>query len=417
MKNVFQICLLIAIFIWLLYQMKHSHDKKETFKETSAKGDGRLFDIRVFGRKDLPHIAEVEGIGEDKGGEEAKNGAMKAGHGIRQEQIEDGGGSNEELDDDDDEAVHKAREISFKEDDASSAVAHVIQPNEPQSESENGASMKNVDGNAPDDKKKKNGEIRDVPEGNQKDGFGVGAMKNLSEHETDDKKEKEEETQHVLKGKPDSESHGATKNFNRNESDVTKEENSSISHQGSSTVDNDTISSRVGTPIPDNTSFQNRTTFESKNEGQQLDIKDTQSTDTGELVANSTYFSKHKIYFQKNSTTVSVELVASPANLTMRLDPTNSIVSQNETPVVHEEMNTTKMQTQREEKTNLENKLMEQKPHKESSATNGDGEVVRLEAGNSLTTQEKNRDVNGDQSKISDIQRRPHSSKQEAVEK
>ncbi|XP_042452382.1 uncharacterized protein LOC122036998 [Zingiber officinale] len=394
MKNVLQICLLIAICIWLLYQIKHSHDKKEAFKETNANGGGRLFDIRAFGRKDPPHIAEVEGIGGEKGDEEVKNGSMKAGHGIQQEEIEDGGGSNEELEDDDDEAVHKAREISFKEDDVSSEVAHTVQE---ASQASGERSFKADDASSEsDDKKKKDGEIRDVPE-YQKDEFGIAMTKNLSEHETDDGKEKVQETQH-------SESHGGTKNFNRNESNATKEENSSISHQGSSTAVNETISTRVGTPIPDITSFQNRTTVESKNEDQPLD---TESTDAGELVANSTYFSKHKIYFQKNSTTVSVELVASPANLTMKLDPTNSTVSQNQTPVVHEEMNTTKMQTQREEKPNLKNKLMEQKPLKESSATNGD----------SLTTQEKNRDVNGDQSKISDIQNRADSSKQEAVEK
>lgn len=113
----------------------------------------------------------------------------------------------------------------------------------------------------------------------------------------------------------------------------------------------------------------------------------------------------------------------------MKLDPANSTVSQNQTAIVYGEMNTTKMQTQGKEKPKPESELMEQKieavsipleskkPHKNSSAANGNGVVAQLEISRSLTSQEKNRDVNGDQSKFSDIQNRVDSRKQETVEK
>ncbi|XP_042448942.1 uncharacterized protein DDB_G0286299-like [Zingiber officinale] len=502
MKTVLHMCLLIAICIWLLCRMNHSHDKKETFEERREKGDERWFNIRRFGREDLPHIAEVADRGEDKGVDEVKKDSIAVGHGIRQEEVMDEGGSDVELEDEEEagleeekedqskewdgiddhehnEAVHKAREISFKgddvssevvhtiqevdhkeasqaaqersfkADDASSAVAHVVQANEFENEA-----MKNLDRNKSDDKKRK-GETGDVPEGNQRYESKNGAVEKLCENDPHGKENKEE-AQHVLKEKLDFESERrAKKNIDKNESDVRKEENSfasmlldntrgnnsSINHQGSLTANNATFASRSETPILDKMSLQDMTVVESKNEGQQPDMrissvvnnqtsKETQlSTDAGELLANSSYFLNHKLYFQKNSTTVSIELVESPVNLIMKPDPANSTVSQNQTTIVHEEMNKTKMLSQGKEKPKLKNELTEQKieavsipleskePHNNSSSENGNGEVVQLETSSSLTSQEKNRDVNGERSKFSDIRNRVDSSKQEAVEK
>lgn len=401
--------------------MNHSHDKKETFEERSEKGDKGRFGIRRFGREDLPPLAKVGDSGDNKGVDEVKKDSIEVGHGIRQEELKDEGGSDVELEDEEEadleeekegqskewdgiddhehnEAVHKAREISFKgddvssevahtiqevdhkeasqaarersfkADDASSAVVHVVPVNEFEPEFENEA-MKNLDRNKSDDKKRKDGETRDVPEGNQRYESKDVAVKKLSENEPNDKENKEE-AQHVLKEKLDSGSeHGAKKNIDKNESDVRKEENSvafalldnikgnnsSINHQGSLTANNVTFASRSETPNLDNISLQDMTVVESENEGQQPDMrilsiinnqtsKETQSpTDASKSPANSTYFSNHKIYFQKNSTTVSIELVESPVNLTMKLDPANSTVSINQTTIVHAEINTTKM--------------------------------------------------------------------------
>lgn len=63
-KHVLQLCFLIAICFWLIYQVKHSHDKKKEFDESDAKVSMRTQDsnemIPKFGRKDLkPKVDEI----------------------------------------------------------------------------------------------------------------------------------------------------------------------------------------------------------------------------------------------------------------------------------------------------------------------------------------------------------------------
>lgn len=72
-KHVLQICLLLAICIWLLYQFKHSHDKKEVFDENTSKIATNIDDdheILKFGRKNLNHGVEMAYINEKHGEEE-----------------------------------------------------------------------------------------------------------------------------------------------------------------------------------------------------------------------------------------------------------------------------------------------------------------------------------------------------------
>ncbi|XP_059647916.1 uncharacterized protein LOC132294175 [Cornus florida] len=83
-KRVLQVCLLLAVCSWLIYQVKHSHDKKKEFDENNLKialktlsGD----EILKLGRKDLhPRVEETtaenekhdeeEAVEEETGGEE-----------------------------------------------------------------------------------------------------------------------------------------------------------------------------------------------------------------------------------------------------------------------------------------------------------------------------------------------------------
>lgn len=60
--HVLQMCLLLAICIWLLYQVKHSHDKKEVFDENNLEFANKIDDDRgilIFGRKDLNYGVEM----------------------------------------------------------------------------------------------------------------------------------------------------------------------------------------------------------------------------------------------------------------------------------------------------------------------------------------------------------------------
>ncbi|PON86816.1 hypothetical protein TorRG33x02_173420 [Trema orientale] len=55
-KHALQICLLIGVCFWLIYQVKHSHDKKKEFDENDAKTSIRRVsdsEIPKLGRKDL----------------------------------------------------------------------------------------------------------------------------------------------------------------------------------------------------------------------------------------------------------------------------------------------------------------------------------------------------------------------------
>ncbi|GAB2292087.1 hypothetical protein Dimus_026335 [Dionaea muscipula] len=61
-KHILQICLLLAVCFWLIYQVKRSHEKKIEFdaKEAKLVGDmERAGEIMKFGRKDLPRLQIV----------------------------------------------------------------------------------------------------------------------------------------------------------------------------------------------------------------------------------------------------------------------------------------------------------------------------------------------------------------------
>ncbi|CAN0920897.1 hypothetical protein LINGRAHAP2_LOCUS32321 [Linum grandiflorum] len=78
-KHVLQICLLVGICFWLIYQVKHSHDKKKEFDEKDAKvavtGQGANPTPKYFGRKDLhPRVDDV--AKNDKAGEDEDDEAV-----------------------------------------------------------------------------------------------------------------------------------------------------------------------------------------------------------------------------------------------------------------------------------------------------------------------------------------------------
>ncbi|KAH9609953.1 hypothetical protein KSS87_012267 [Heliosperma pusillum] len=72
MKHVLQICVLLAVCFWLIYQVKHSQEKRREFEAKDVKVvdkaqvDG---DILKLGRKDLPRFTKIV-TGGDKHGED-----------------------------------------------------------------------------------------------------------------------------------------------------------------------------------------------------------------------------------------------------------------------------------------------------------------------------------------------------------
>ncbi|XP_051147243.1 uncharacterized protein LOC127262555 [Andrographis paniculata] len=171
-KHILQICLLVAVCFWLLYQVKHSHDKRKEFSGSDGRGliqrDGSSDRVK-FGRKDIQggvkgsfaknvNHDEPEEEEEDEGTrEEAKEnkseddvlGGKKIGE--HEDEATEGGDDEvdvhelertddereEDLEDRFENDTHEtdsinahgqgekeAREEHYKADDASSAVAH-----------------------------------------------------------------------------------------------------------------------------------------------------------------------------------------------------------------------------------------------------------------------------------------------------
>ncbi|KAL9231945.1 hypothetical protein vseg_007103 [Gypsophila vaccaria] len=61
-KHILQICLLLAVCCWLIYQVKHSQDKRKEFSANDEKVVDKLqkdSEIVRFGRKDLPRTSEI----------------------------------------------------------------------------------------------------------------------------------------------------------------------------------------------------------------------------------------------------------------------------------------------------------------------------------------------------------------------
>ncbi|KAL3814341.1 hypothetical protein ACJIZ3_015609 [Penstemon smallii] len=184
-KHILQICLLLAVCFWLIYQVKHSHDKKKEFDESDAKTSLHEQEFLKLGRKDInPRLDKTnnkiekhdeapeedeEEITEEKeednkneGPEDKKIVETEGGENeideheqenteeefVDDEKESDDSNENEPEEKDSEDAVgqtekeipvkhtdqesndreiHEAREENYKADDASSAVTHDTQ--------------------------------------------------------------------------------------------------------------------------------------------------------------------------------------------------------------------------------------------------------------------------------------------------
>lgn len=159
-KHILQICLLLAVCFWLIYQVKRSYDKGKEFEENdsgfSLKG-GNIYESTKWGRKTLlPQSKETTNVKQDNDiqeeDEESKIEEVEQEQEQEQEQDqdnkfedeieEDRGGGDDAVDEHDqekseeqeDELVDseekndmRTHEALYKGDDASSAVTHDTQ--------------------------------------------------------------------------------------------------------------------------------------------------------------------------------------------------------------------------------------------------------------------------------------------------
>lgn len=146
-KHVLQMCLLLAICIWLLYQVKHSHDKKKAFDANNAKIAERVDggnQILKLGRKDLNHGVEVTSENEKHDEEEeSEEDESKLDESIDKER----GDGDDEIDEHDQEKVDEAAERGeeFSDEDKEAREEENEEKEEKKGESEDMGSSENHD--------------------------------------------------------------------------------------------------------------------------------------------------------------------------------------------------------------------------------------------------------------------------------
>ena len=105
-----QICLLLVLFLWLLYQVKHSHDKRKAFEEKNkevSNSEEERHEFLKFGRKDLDHgiegTSEMQKHGNEGESIEEEQGGGGGGEESKEEEGEDEerGGGDDEIDEND----------------------------------------------------------------------------------------------------------------------------------------------------------------------------------------------------------------------------------------------------------------------------------------------------------------------------
>nr|GME15173.1 myb-like protein X [Ipomoea batatas] len=161
-KNVLQICVLLAVCLWLVYQVKQSHEKKKQFEgnESSlSQKTGSSDGGPNLGRKYLPDSKGIANSDEERGMEVEEDEPEQDNNSERKNDGGRGGGDDdleehdrekndgeveredeavgEERDSDDNSednendedsgSKHEAQEVLYKADDASSAVTHDTQ--------------------------------------------------------------------------------------------------------------------------------------------------------------------------------------------------------------------------------------------------------------------------------------------------
>ncbi|KAF8024687.1 hypothetical protein BT93_F1768 [Corymbia citriodora subsp. variegata] len=99
-KHAIQIFLLLAICIWLLYQVKHSHDKKKVLEETTAAELSKDVETKhetiKLGRKDLNPQDKNADPGDDRQEEEKEDDTEETK--LEETEMEERGGGDDEID-------------------------------------------------------------------------------------------------------------------------------------------------------------------------------------------------------------------------------------------------------------------------------------------------------------------------------
>ncbi|KAK9270244.1 hypothetical protein L1049_025821 [Liquidambar formosana] len=155
-KHALQICVLLAICIWLLYQVKHSYDKKKAYGESSVKLSEKVqsgHEILKIGRKGLdPLVEETASENEKRGREEEEEEESR----VDENDDEGRGGGDDETD-----AHDQARAEEEEYEQGEDLIDVQDEEREEESEEQDGEEKENLieDGGSSEDQDHSRGEM------------------------------------------------------------------------------------------------------------------------------------------------------------------------------------------------------------------------------------------------------------------
>ncbi|KAL4555895.1 hypothetical protein LXL04_038527 [Taraxacum kok-saghyz] len=154
-KNVLQVCLLLAVCFWLIFQVKRSHDKKKEFDNTNISlttSKQSTDESLKLGRKDLqPKLQkEIEIIHEEQDEEQNEEHEEQDEGKIDEEKEDGGGGGDDEIDENEQEKsdveVVDREESEVIDEESQTQNNEVSVDNNDDDHEENGASIHTDEG-------------------------------------------------------------------------------------------------------------------------------------------------------------------------------------------------------------------------------------------------------------------------------
>lgn len=445
LKHILQIGILVAVCIWLLYQVKHSHEKKRAYNARNSKiirtPIENQEDVFQFGRKDLtrteaagttseihkeeeseeaqeeeePEVKqeetedeEMRGAGDDGADEQNQEQHEGAERGEDSMEEEGNGGQMEEtdlFDSQDHEEGTQAREENYKSDDASSAVEHEVHATDSETVTGDMDEEQIVNGSKGDHNSTIDGSKVDVPEDNtEKQEMLAGNVVNGT----------------VDGSKADN---STIDGYVNNLSDNVKDNNSTmpIANLANNGTAAESKESEAEISNPDNASVTNSTIAEEKRQTDPMNFTTAvQFNNKMELSANSTESESEDQMERQNNSTVA-EL---PAELQMSNDTVSVVDSAqdhnttvDEGTLVEGEPNMENVVDQAG-KSNSTTALDSEEQSATSSATNGTGDGGMGETDHDLmhAAMEEERDNRTDLSTLPDIENEARAMDDDAAE-
>ncbi|KAH0977757.1 hypothetical protein GBA52_027476 [Prunus armeniaca] len=275
-KHFLQICLLLGVCFWLIYQVKHSHDKKAALAEKNAKSsiknlsDGELLKL---GRKDLPHQEVIKNEKQQEEEEEETAGEEEEKHLVEVREEEDQKHEVDEREEEDQkhevgerEEEDQKHEVDEREEEDQKHEVDEREEEDPKHEAEE-----------QEEEEAKNEDIED-------EGRGAGDDE-IDENEQEKKEGEADHDEDIVDEEKEREDEGNEKDGDKNESEEREhqaENENSLDDQDNDTHDNNAHEAREENYKGDDAS--SAVTHDTQNSEASALEKDIKSNDNSRMV-------------------------------------------------------------------------------------------------------------------------------------